>query len=131
MNKDLEIWQFAAERLKLDESVMLLTVAESSGSSPGRQGFKMIVAKDDLAGSIGGGVMEVRLVEQAKLKIKNEGLKIGSEIIEQVHRKNSPDSSGMICSGRQTVVFFELNPSHLSDIKKIISALENHQSKKL
>ena len=49
---------------------MLLVVAESSGSSPGRQGFKMIVAEDELAGSIGGGVMEVALVELAKGKSK-------------------------------------------------------------
>ncbi|HVE59997.1 MAG TPA: XdhC family protein, partial [Pyrinomonadaceae bacterium] len=125
MSKELQIWQFAAERLKQNEPVMLLTVAESSGSSPGRQGFKMIVARDDLAGSIGGGVMEVGLVEQAKLRITNYELRINSEIIEQVHQKNSPDSSGMICSGKQTVIFFELNPSHLKTIGEIIHSLEN------
>jgi xanthine dehydrogenase accessory factor len=127
MNKELEIWQFAAERLKRDESIMLLVVAESSGSSPGRQGFKMIVAANELCGSIGGGVMEVRLVELAKLKIKNEELKIDSEIIEQVHRQNAPGASGMICSGKQTVIFFALNSSHLQNVRKIIAVLENHQ----
>jgi xanthine dehydrogenase accessory factor len=131
MNKELEIWRFAAARLERDERLMLLTVAESSGSSPGRPGFKMVVAADDLAGSIGGGVMEVRLVELAKLKIKNEELKIDSEIVEQVHRKNSPDSSGMICSGKQTVVFFELNPAHLNEVRKIVAALENRRPEKL
>ncbi len=65
MNKDLEIWQFAAERLKCNESVTLLVVVESSGSSPGRQGFKMAVAENEMCGSIGGGVMEVRLAEAA------------------------------------------------------------------
>ncbi len=80
VNKDLEIWQFAAARLKQKESVMLLVVAESSGSSPGRQGFKMIVARDDLAGSIGGGVMEVSLVELAKGKRKKEKGKNKSQI---------------------------------------------------
>ena len=48
MNRELEIWQFAAQRLKQNEPVMLLTVAESAGSSPGRPGFKMIVAADYL-----------------------------------------------------------------------------------
>ncbi len=131
MNTELEIWQFAARRLKKHEPAMLLVVAESSGSSPGRQGFKMVVAENDLAGSIGGGVMEVRLVEQAKLKIKNEELKIDSEIVEQIHRKNSSDSSGMICSGRQTVIFFELNSSHLKEVEKIIAALENQKPGRL
>ena len=129
MNKDLEIWQFAHERLKRDESVMLLVVAESSGSSPGRQGFKMIVAADELCGSIGGGVMEVRLVELAKVKSKKAKGKSKSEIIVQVHRKNSPDSSGMICSGEQTVFIFKLNPSHLNTVREIIDSLENYQSK--
>ena len=131
MNKESEIWQFAAERLKQNKSVTLLIVTESSGSSPGRQGFKMIVADDELAGSIGGGVMEVRLVEQAKFKIQNSKFKIDSKIVEQVHQKNSPDSSGMICSGKQTVIFFKLNPAHLKIIREIVRALKNHQPKTL
>jgi xanthine dehydrogenase accessory factor len=131
MKKDLEIWQFAAERLKQNESVILLVVAESKGSSPGRQGFKMAVTPDELRGSIGGGVMEMRLVELAKLKIKKEELKIDSEIVEQIHRKNAANSSGMICSGEQTVIFYQLNFGDLPTIRKIVRALKNHQSKVL
>jgi xanthine dehydrogenase accessory factor len=127
MNKELEIWRFAAERLRRNESVMLLVVAESSGSSPGRQGFKMVVAHDELTGSIGGGVMEVALVEQAKFQISNFKFQIDSKIIEQIHKKSSPNSSGMICSGKQTVILFHLNSSHLQVVKSIISTLKNHQ----
>ncbi len=134
MKKELEIWQFAAERLKHNESVMFLVVAESSGSSPGRQGFKMIVAQDELYGSIGGGVMEVRLVKLAKVKSKKIKGKSESAIcdsqsaiVEQVHQKKSPNSSGMICSGKQTVIFFKLNQSHLKTIREIIRALKKHQ----
>lgn len=125
VNKELEIWQFAARKLNRNESVMLLVVAESSGSSPGRQGFKMVVARDEIMGSIGGGVMEINLVEQAKLKLQNEQSKFDSEIVEQIHRKSSPDSSGMICSGKQTVIFSKLDPSQLKVIDKIIEVLEN------
>lgn len=131
MKKELELWQFAAERLKRNESVMLLVVAESSGSSPGRQGFKMIVAEDDLTGSIGGGVMEIRLVELAKGKRQKEKGKNKAWIVEQVHRKNYPNSSGMICAGKQTVIFFEMNPQHLKNVREIIRALKNHQAKVL
>ncbi len=136
MNKDLEIWKFAAESLRRGESVTMLIVAESSGSSPGREGFKMAVAGDEMCGSVGGGVMEVGLVQSAKRKVqsKNNRSEIRnpkSEIIEQVHRKNSPDASGMICSGKQTVIFFKLNFSHLKTVLKIIDALENNQTKKL
>ncbi|MDQ3131705.1 MAG: XdhC family protein [Acidobacteriota bacterium] len=124
MSKELEIWRFAAEKLKRNESVMMLVVAESSGSSPGRQGFKMAVAADEICGSIGGGVMEVRLAELAKGKSE-------FAIVEQVHRKSSANSSGMICSGRQTVIFYRLDSSHLKTIREIIRTIENGQPKVL
>lgn len=125
MNKELEIWQFAYAKLEKQESVTLLVVAESSGSSPGRHGFKMIVAEDcELCGSIGGGVMEVSLVKLAKVKSK----KAKGKIIEQVHRKNVPNSSGMICSGKQTIIVRELTKDDLPTIEKIINCLENHIS---
>ncbi|MEO6588449.1 MAG: XdhC family protein, partial [Pyrinomonadaceae bacterium] len=91
--------------------------------------FKMAVAADEMCGSIGGGVMEVGLVQSAKCKVQSAENK--TEIIEQIHRKNSPDASGMICSGKQTVIFFKLNFSHLKTIEKIIFALEKNQSKTL
>lgn len=125
--KELEIWQFTAKKLRQNKRVILLVVAESAGSSPGRRGFKMIVSHDEMCGSIGGGVMEVALVSQAEFKIKNEKLKIDAEIIEQIHRKNAPNSSGMICSGRQSVILFSLDSSHLKTVEKIIFALENYQ----
>ncbi len=131
VNKEVEIWRFAAEKLRLDESVVLLVVAESSGSSPGRVGFKMVVARDDLCGSIGGGVMEVALVEKARFQISDSRLQAGSKIVEQIHRKNLPNSSGMICSGRQTVILFQLNSSHLKVVENIIHALGNNQTCRL
>jgi len=127
MKKDIELWQFIAKRLEQKQNVMLLVVAESSGSSPGRQGFKMAVAEDELCGSIGGGVMEVSLVKQVKSKIINPS----PRIVEQIHRKDSPNSSGMICSGKQTVIFFKLNSEHLETLNEILSALEDNQSRVL
>ena len=131
MNKELEIWQFAARKLNRNESVMLLIVAESSGSSPGRQGYKMAVAGDEIIGSVGGGVMEVRLAELAKGNSKKAKGKNDSAVVEQVHRKSSANSSGMICSGRQTVVFYRLDSSDLKTVRAIVRTLRNHQPKVL
>jgi len=89
----------------------------------------MAVAGDEMRGSVGGGVMEVRLVEQARFKTQNSKLKTDSEIIEQNHKKNSPHPSGMICSGKQTVIFYKLNANDLPVIRQIVHALENHQPK--
>jgi xanthine dehydrogenase accessory factor len=149
MSKELEIWEFAAERLRQNEQLMLLIVAASTGSSPGRKGFKMIVAKDELRGSIGGGVMEVNLVEQARALLSvapapflpEEGWpKAGvvgaagasdSFVTEQVHQKNAQNPSGMICSGKQTVIFYKLDPSHLETVFEIADALEKNEPKVL
>jgi len=109
VNKELELWQFISDRLEKGERVMLLVVATSSGSSPGRPGYKMAVAENgELIGSIGGGVMEVNLVEQSRAILLEPPVVAGGltlPIREQIHRKNVPNSSGMICSGKQTVLF--------------------------
>ncbi len=111
---------------------MLLVVADSHGSSPGRAGYKMaIAANGELAGSIGGGVMEVQLVEQAKVKSKKAKGKDAAEITEQVHRKDVPNSSGMICSGRQTVIVKELSFDDLKAVESVIDCLKTRTERVL
>jgi xanthine dehydrogenase accessory factor len=127
MQNDLHFWQFVEKCLKNDTSVMLLLVVESTGSSPGRQGFKMAVAQSTrnmdessvLQGSIGGGIMEEKLVELAKDKLQNNDFT--PFIKKQIHRKDTPQyQSGMICSGEQTVLFYPLKKEGLKTVKKII-----------
>lgn len=96
---------------------------------------------------VSGGVMEVRLVEDSRFGIQDSRLKIedsrfkvqdsrdgaedskfigqDSRLIEQVHRKNALNSSGMICSGSQTVIAKELAKGDLVTIAKIIERLED------
>jgi xanthine dehydrogenase accessory factor len=129
VNKELELWQFIADRLRRDENVVLLVVAESSGSSPGRQGYKMAVGADvELCGSIGGGAMEVNLVEQSRTLLSEPPAVAGdltSRINEQVHRKNTSNFSGMICSGKQTLIFILLTPIYADTIESIIETLQD------
>jgi xanthine dehydrogenase accessory factor len=137
VSKELELWRFVAERLENFQSVMLLVVAESSGSSPGRQGYKMAIGADgDLFGSIGGGVMEVNLVEQSRQLLGTQaslpesprsGKPSTTFLKPQVHQKHAQNSSGMICSGKQTVVFKMLFPKNLEIARLIASALEEHR----
>lgn len=133
MQKEAELWQFIAERLERNQNVMLLVVAESSGSSPGRQGYKMAVASGgELCGSIGGGVMEVDLVEQSReiLAIRSHastGEVLNAELKNQIHRKNDPESSGMICSGKQTVLFKLLRPSEISEVHSATASISSHR----
>lgn len=131
MRKELELWHFISDRLSIGESVMLLVVAKSSGSSPGRAGYKMAVAADgELCGSIGGGVMEVNLVNETRALLSEPGA-IATGLREQVHQKNSTDASGMICSGRQTVIFKMLTSTDADVIRRLIEALLNRSRDRL
>ena len=63
----MKFWKHLLNKLQDNQQVYVLTVIENFGSSPGRQGFKMLVAEDEfIFGSIGGGVMEFSLVEEVK-----------------------------------------------------------------
>lgn len=130
MSREIELWQFVADRLRAGEGVVLLVVVESSGSSPGRAGYKMAVAENgDLIGSIGGGAMEVSLVEQAKQLLSVPGTVVtgSAELMEQEHRKNAEHPSGMICSGRQTVLQRVLSPTDIGAAESALSALLEKQ----
>lgn len=131
MHYEVELWRFIAERLERRENVMLLVVAESSGSSPGRQGYKLAVGSDgSLVGSIGGGVMEVNLVEQSRQLLSDS---IGSQTAStsflkpQIHQKDKQNSSGMICSGRQTVIFKMLCTDDLDAVRLAMDSMPNHR----
>lgn len=127
MNKELTLWHFIGNFLKTQQPLMLLLVAESTGSSPGRQGFKMAVtASGELCGSIGGGIMEVKLVELAKTRLQTQ--QVGTLVKKQFHHKDAPQNqSGMICSGEQTVLFFPLQASHLKLVQSMLRCLKSNK----
>ncbi len=117
----MKIWRFINDKLNQNIPLVLLYVLDSKGSSPGRQGFKMAVAKDgEIMGTIGGGIMEHKLVEQARSILQNG---VEKNILKpQYHDKtSSKDRSGMICSGNQFVALIPLNQSHKNTIKQIVS----------
>ncbi len=115
----MEIWKNIVTHLERGQKVILLLVVTHHGSSPGKQGFKMIVAEDGtLYGSIGGGRTEFNLVEEAKNLLKEKPFK--AFFRKQVHRENDSDSSGMICAGEQLVLFYPMLSKHIPTLKRII-----------
>ena len=64
---NLEIFRQAASTLQTGEHVALVTVVSTSGSSPGKAGYKMLVFADGrkTAGTVGGGLVEAEMIEQA------------------------------------------------------------------
>lgn len=123
-------WQHLLDQLQSNQSVYVLTVIDNFGSSPGRKGFKMLVAQNGfIFGSVGGGVMESSLVEEARqLLLKEDQLTF---IKQQIHRGSIENGSGMICSGEQTVAFHCLDSNHVAVIQNIIDSLQSGESGRL
>jgi xanthine dehydrogenase accessory factor len=116
----MDVWKFISNKLCAAQQVMLLYVLSSEGSSPGRSGFKMAVAKDgSICGTIGGGIMEHKLVEMAKDMLdKNETIVV---LKHQYHDKeHTTDQSGMICLGNQLNVFITLTSADEKTIETIL-----------
>lgn len=125
-NKDTAFWTFIETRIKTNIPIAFLQVVDSIGSSPGRQGFKMAVDTEGvMVGSIGGGIMEFKLVEYIKVCLKKGVFK--PFLKRQIHSKAvAEDQSGMICSGEQTVLFYCFQAEDLDKISKIIDCLSQN-----
>ena len=72
----------------------------------------MAVAADgSFSGTIGGGIMEYKLVEKAKVLLANGTSE--TSLMWQHHDKKSSDQSGMICSGSQLIAFIQVHNSYI------------------
>lgn len=124
----MHFWKIIQHTLVQHKKLALLYVLDSSGSSPGRQGFKMMVTeKGKMHGSIGGGIMEHKLIELAKSKLaaKNHD----TIFKQQIHSKEVNDNqSGMICSGEQSVAILFLWENEIKVIDQINLSLQKGEA---
>lgn len=119
----MKFWLNILNQLKESLPIILMYVVESQGSSPGRQGFRMMVQTNgEIHGSIGGGIMEHKMVELARSLLKKGRFDPFLKI--QIHQADIPDNrSGMICSGEQKIAFYWLDHSQHLLIKAIATTL--------
>jgi len=128
---ELSQWLNLAQAIVSGERIALLYVIQSKGSSPGRQGFSMMVKSNgEMQGSIGGGFMEQKLVELALSKLSEN--RVAPFIKRQIHSKEaSTNQCGMICSGEQTIAFYFLNTQDLNWLNSVIQCLKNDRGGQL
>ncbi|WP_324670650.1 XdhC family protein [Hymenobacter sp. GOD-10R] len=128
MKRALATWQLLSESLRRGVPAMLLYVVQSTGSSPGRQGFLMAVnAAGEMQGSIGGGIMEHKFVQLARERLAQPATQ--PSLHQQIHNKTAPkDQSGMICSGEQTILLYPARSIDAAAIEQISNALEHEQA---
>lgn len=124
------LWKFILKTISSSKKAILLSVAESSNSSPGRQGFKMVITEDaEQLGTIGGGIMEKDMIEYSL------DLLFGKEtnLIKKLHHtdKTKFEKSGLICGGYQTIIFSVFDKSHIPLIENILTSLNKKENGKL
>lgn len=114
-------WSFILSKLTNGQKVVLLYVLDNKGSSPGRKHFSMAISEDgQFEGTIGGGIMEVKLLELARNKLSRGDRK--TIIKKQYHDKvHTSDRSGLICSGEQTVTIVPLEKTDIKTVQEIVS----------
>jgi xanthine dehydrogenase accessory factor len=119
----LDFYKKLAEILQSEKRLVLMVVIANEGSSPGRKGFKMLVTKTQMYGTIGGGIMEHKLVEYAESLLEKQTFE--PFIKHQIHDKSAAkDQSGMICSGQQTIAFYNITTEFLPLIDQILTHKE-------
>jgi xanthine dehydrogenase accessory factor len=128
--KEAKLWNFILKTINSDKKVVLILVAESSNSSPGRQGFKMVIAEDaEQFGTIGGGIMEKDMIEYAlDLLFGNE-----TNFIKKLYHtdKTKFEKSGLICGGYQTMIFSVIDKTQTTLIENILSSISEKQNNEL
>ena len=98
-------WERVGGYLERGERVFVACVAEHTRGSPGTAGAKLLVAEGGgLHGTVGGGMMEHRLVEQARALLRAGGAQPEKHTL--VHSDTAEgERSGMVCEGSQSNVF--------------------------
>ncbi|UCH66658.1 MAG: XdhC family protein [Ignavibacterium sp.] len=128
--KELELWKFISTTISSGKKVVLVIVAESSNSSPGRQGFKMAITEEaEQFGTIGGGIMEKDMIEYSlDLLFENE-----NKFVKKLYHtdKTKFEKSGLICGGYQTMIFSVIDKTQATLIENILSSIGKKQNNEL
>lgn len=103
-----EILKEALGRINKSETIALVTIVETKGSTPREVGAKMVVGKDGLiAGTIGGGITEAKVIEEVKQALK-EGK--GKLLTYHLTKEQAALDEGAICGGDMKVFIDVLQP---------------------
>ena len=110
MSGPFAFWRALAGHLEHGERVFLALVVENTRHSPGTAGARLLLAESgQRAGTIGGGIMEHKLLERAREILRAEDF--APEIQTLHHRRSAAgERSGMICAGSQTNLYALCRP---------------------
>lgn len=116
---DSRIFEDAAQILSSEQNISLVTVIATSGSTPGKVGYKMLVSAQsgDLIGTVGGGLVEAKVIEQARQMLD----KAGSRVL-RFDLGGTPDDEKGICGGTIELLIETFDNSALPLFKELSAA---------
>jgi len=118
---DEKFWKKIQSELQKGSNVVLVEIMERKGSAPNAEGAKMYVTLEKSEGTVGGGLSEYQLIEQAREKLRKKDFT--TEKVFMVHsEKGGENKSGMVCSGTQTFAIVPLGEKDKSKVQTIIDA---------
>ncbi|MFH1038510.1 MAG: XdhC/CoxI family protein [PVC group bacterium] len=105
MNTD--VFSFILDSRRSGEAVVLATVVGSRGSVPAAAGSRMAVTASATAGTVGGGALEARVIEEARKALTDRK----SWLLHFSLDDSEAADLGMICGGEQEVFLDVIEPS--------------------
>ena len=123
----IEVFEKLLELLKQNQDSVLVTVIESTGSTPREKGARMIITREGrISGTIGGGTIEYLAEELGKTCLEEKR----SCTKDYNLAPNEVADLGMICGGQVKVLFQYIDPMGKSLVKvfaKLIDLLKRNQ----
>ena len=118
------VFERAAQELDAGHDVVLVTIIDSSGSSPRKTGSCMVVSADGrLAGTIGGGNIEFRSDKMARELLAQKTSCLHTFVLN----KSDTEGLGMVCGGDVDVWFQFISPAD-DAWRKVIQSLAEAKS---
>ncbi len=108
---DSKIFEDAVQILNGEQNIALATVIATSGSTPGKVGYKMLVSAQsgDLTGTVGGGLIEAKVIEDARQMLNKPGCRL-----LRFDLGETPDDEKGICGGTIELLIETFDASALS-----------------
>jgi len=93
---DIEIYKKVVKLLRIGENIALVTVISTTGSTPGKVGYKMLVwgKKGESFGTVGGGSIEAEMIDTAKNILPSTEVQVF-----KLNLDGAADNEKAICGG--------------------------------
>lgn len=118
----MNIYSTISELIEHNRAIVIVTVVETVGSTPGKTNFKAVVDSTGLiAGTVGGGKIEALAIEEARSLLSEK-----RNLLKSYNLTSGPDNIGMTCGGSVTLFYEFIRPR-----ERVIVCGGGHVSQKL